>query len=68
MNQRAFSLTAGIIFLPIAVGHLLRILLGVPFVVQGVSIPVWVSGLAAIIAGYLAYSGLRLAKKPGAKP
>jgi hypothetical protein len=68
MNQRVFSVTAGIIFLLIAVGHLLRILLGLPFVVQKVSIPMWVSGLAAIITGYLAYAGLRLAKKPGAKP
>ncbi|MEN6601566.1 MAG: hypothetical protein ABFD86_04060 [Bryobacteraceae bacterium] len=67
MNQRAFSLTAGIIFLLIALGHLLRLLLDVPFVVQGISIPMWVSVLAAIIAGYLAYAGLRLASKPGVK-
>jgi hypothetical protein len=63
MNQHTFTLIAAVIFLLIALGHLLRIVLGVTFVVHGASVPMWASGLAAIFMGYLAYEGLKLAKK-----
>jgi len=63
MGQKAFSLTAGAVFLLIALGHLIRILLGVGFVVYDIPIPMWASGIAVVIAGYLAYQGLRLARK-----
>jgi hypothetical protein len=63
MNQHRFSLTAGIIFLLIALGHLLRIVFNLTFVVQHISVPMWASGLAVVIMGHLGYEGLRLAKK-----
>jgi hypothetical protein len=34
MNQHLFSLTAGTVFLLIALAHLLRIILGIPIVVK----------------------------------
>jgi hypothetical protein len=40
MSEQAYSLTAGIIFLLVALAHLARIILGAPVVVQGVSVPV----------------------------
>ena len=52
--------TAGVLFLLIALGHLLRIVFGLLFVVQGVSVPMWASAIAVVIAGFLAYHGLRL--------
>jgi hypothetical protein len=67
MNQHAFTLTAAVVFLLIALGHLLRIVLSVTFVVQGNSVPMWASGFAAIVMGYLAYEGFQLAKKPRAQ-
>ena len=66
MNQRTFSLTAGVVFLIIAVGHLLRVLLGMTFVVASTAVPIWPSVLAVILMGYLAFEGFRLGKNPRA--
>jgi len=65
MSQRTFSLVAGVVFDLIALGHVLRIVLGWSFVIQDFSIPMWASWIAAIIMGYLAYEGFRLARKSG---
>ena len=63
MSQRTFSLMAGVVFGLIALGHVLRIVLGWSFMVQDFSVPIWASGLAVVIMGYLAYEGFRLARK-----
>jgi len=63
VNQKAFSLAAGGIFLLIALGHVLRIVLGWSFMVQDFAVPMWASGLAVVILGYFAYEGFRLARK-----
>ena len=63
MSRRRFSLVAGVIFGLIALGHVLRIIFGWSLVVQGFSVPMWASGLAVVILGYLAYEGFRLARK-----
>ena len=65
MSQKIFLLTAGGVFLLIALGHLLRIIFGVTFVAQGISVPMWASGIAVVITGYLAYQGFRLGRKSG---
>src|SRR5579862_7883288 len=64
MGERAFSLTAGIVFLLIALAHLVRIFSAAPFVIEGVSIPLWASGIAVLIMGYLSYEGFHFARKP----
>ena len=64
MSPNAFSLTAGIVFLLIAVAHLLRIVLGMPVVIQGVPIPVWASGIAVVFMGFLSYEGFHCSKTP----
>jgi hypothetical protein len=53
-----------VVFGLIALGHVLRIVFGVSFVVYGISVPMWASGIAVVIMGYLAYEGFRLMKKP----
>jgi hypothetical protein len=57
-----------VFFFLIALGHILRIVFGWSFAVQDVSVPMWASGIAVIVAGYLAYAGFRLARRlsPGA--
>ncbi len=60
MNQRTFSLTVGVIFLAIAVLHALRILFGWEAIIGGLAVPTWVSWVALVVAGYLAYEGFRL--------
>ena len=64
VSQRTFSLIVGVVFLLIALGHLLRVALGASFVVEGVAIPMWPSVLAVIVMGYLAFEGFRLGSKP----
>lgn len=63
MTQESFSVTAGVIFLIIAILHVLRIIIGWDAIIGGWAVPSWVSWLAIIVAGYLAYEGFRLAKK-----
>ena len=63
MSQRTFSLIASVVFGLIALGHVFRIVFNLSFVVQDISVPMWASGLAVVIMGYLAYEGFRLARK-----
>ena len=63
MSQHVFELIAGVVFGLIAIGHLLRIAFGVVFVVYGVSVPMWASGIAVVVMSFLAYEGFRLARK-----
>ena len=59
MSQKTFSLVVGLIFLLIAVMHGLRLALRWEAVVNGWSVPMWVSALALLIAAYLAFEGLK---------
>jgi len=63
MSQRTFSLIASVVFGLIALGHVLRIVFNLSFVVQDISVPMWASGVAIVILGSLAYQGFRLARK-----
>ena len=65
MNQRSFSLVAGIIFSIIALLHLSRIIYGWEAVIGGWTVPQWISWAALVVAGYLGYEGLRLGIKSG---
>jgi hypothetical protein len=60
MSQKTFSLVAGLIFLLIAVMHVLRLAFKWEVVVNGWSVPMWVSAVAIGIAAYLAFEGLKL--------
>ena len=62
MTQTAFLKTAGMIFAVVGVLHVLRLLLRWDAVIGGWDVPMWVSGLAAVLAGYLAYTAFRLTK------
>jgi hypothetical protein len=63
MSERAFLLTVGIIFLLIAFAHLVRLVFGAPVVVQDVAIPLWASGVAVVVTGFLSYEGFHFARK-----
>jgi len=62
MSQPVFTLVAGVIFLLIAVGHLVRLVLNASFVVEGFSVPMWASAVAVVVMGYLAFQGFRLGR------
>jgi hypothetical protein len=60
MTHRTYCLVVGVLFLLIAILQCLRVVFGWPVAVNGVSIPMWVSGVAAVVLGYLSFIGLRL--------
>jgi hypothetical protein len=62
MSQKTFDLVAGIFFLLIAVGHLLRVIYGWTVNIGGLTVPMWGSWLALVVIGYLAFVGLRASR------
>jgi hypothetical protein len=62
MSQKRFSLVAGLIFLLVAVMHALRLARGWHVTFASWTVPMWVSWAALVIAGFLAYQGLRLSR------
>lgn len=62
MSQKNYAMVTGLIFLAVAVLHALRLLYGWTAVLNGWTVPMWISGAGVVIAGYLAYHGSRLGK------
>ena len=60
MSQKIFSFVAGLIFLLIAIMHGLRLAFRWEVVLNGWSVPMWVSVVAMVIAAYLTLMGLKL--------
>jgi tetrahydromethanopterin S-methyltransferase subunit C len=61
-NKWYFTASA-IVFTVIAIAHLGRIIMMLDATIAGYEIPLWVSGAAVIIAGYLATRGFMAAHK-----
>lgn len=59
MNQSTYMKVTGVIFLLIAILHLYRAISSLPFVIGDFSIPVAVSWIGVVIAGFLSYRGLK---------
>src|SRR5712692_5642615 len=60
MSYRSYALATGVIFLVIAVLHMLRVSFGWDATIAQAAVPKWVSWIALLIAGYLAYEGFRV--------
>ena len=56
MKQKRFTKVAGVVFAIVAALHLLRLLLHWEAAIGGWDVPMWVSGIALALSGYLAYS------------
>ena len=65
MKQGAFLLVTSSIFALIALLHALRLLYGWSVTIGEWAVPVWVSALGCLIAGYLAGQGFILKTKQG---
>ena len=59
MNQKTYNLVTGVVFLIIALLHLFRAILGWQAVIGTFVLPIWISWFGLLLAGYLAYQGLR---------
>lgn len=62
MSRKLFCTIGGILFLLIALGHLLRIIFGWAANVAGLTVPMWASWVAFIVTGFLAFAGLRASR------
>jgi hypothetical protein len=62
MDQKTFTLLAGVIFGIVALLHLLRIYMGWPIVIADWTVPMWVSWIGLVVAGGLSYFGLSLTR------
>jgi hypothetical protein len=63
MDQKTYSIVAGVIFAAVALLHLVRIYMDWPVMIGGWSVPMWVSWIGLVVAGGLAFFGLRLAER-----
>ena len=64
-NDKWFFTISSIIFTVIAIAHLARILYVLPINIDGYELPLWCSGVAVLLAGYLATRGFMAAHKLG---
>ena len=63
MDEKTFSIAAGVIFAVVALFHLVRIYMGWPVMIGDWSVPMWLSWIGLIIAGGLAFFGMSLATR-----
>lgn len=63
MDQKTFSIAAGVIFAVVALLHLVRIYMGWPVMIGDWSVPMWVSWIGLVVAGGLAFFGFKLAAR-----
>ena len=57
LNRKTYMTVTAVLFLVVAVAHLVRIILGWRVEIGGLGIPFWVSWLAVLVAGALSYFG-----------
>ena len=60
MNQKIFNTLAGMVFLAVAILHLCRFFFRWEAIIGGWVVPMWVSVLALVLSGYLAWSAFKL--------
>lgn len=60
MTQRTYNQVSGIFFGLTAALHLIRLPMGWPAVIGAWTISLWMSAVAVVIAGFLAYSAWKL--------
>jgi hypothetical protein len=61
--MKTFSVVAGVIFAVVALFHLVRISMDWNVMIADWSVPMWVSWIGLVVAGGLAFFGLRVAVK-----
>jgi len=67
MSRRAYLLITAVIFSLVALLHLVRIIFGWSVVLGSWSAPMWLSWVALIVTGALAYFGFSLATQSSRK-
>jgi len=60
LNRQTYITGSAVVFLVVAIAHLLRVIFGWQVEIGGLGIPLWVSWLGLLVAGALAYFGFAL--------
>ena len=63
MDKNQSLMLASVIFGIVALLHLLRAIFGWPVSVAGLNVPVWLSYIAVVVAGYLSWNMYSVSKK-----
>lgn len=63
MNRKTYYNTVALVFLIVAILHLLRAINGWEATIANNIIPIWVSWVAVLVAGYLSLRGFGLARQ-----
>jgi len=63
MKQHTFNQAAGTIFAVLGLLHLFRIFQGWEAIINGWTVPMWLSWVVVFVAGYLAFHAFALAKR-----
>jgi len=63
MKKKTYFITVSTVFVFVATAHFLRVVFDWSVRIGIWDVPMWVSWLAVIFAGFLAYHGLRINKK-----
>lgn len=63
MTQRMFVAVAGVVFLLVALVHALRLIYGWTAIINGWTVPQWVSWAAVVVGSLLAYTAFRRPKR-----
>lgn len=59
MSHKTYMAVSTAVFALVALGHLARVAFGWDAVIGGWNVPAWVSYVAVIVAGLLAYTGYK---------
>lgn len=59
MSPKAYYSVTGTVFLIVAIVHLLRALNGWVVSIHTLDVSIWASWVSVVVAGYLAYNGLK---------
>lgn len=63
MNRNNYCIVSGVFFALVALAHLIRVIEGMTVQVEEFLIPMWVSWIATVVPGALAFWGIRSARQ-----
>lgn len=62
-SERTLLTVTGIIFLVVALAHLLRLMFGLQLILGGFEIPLWLSWAGVLVAAYLSYASFHFSRR-----
>jgi len=62
MKSKQVAKISAIVFLVIAIMQIIRVVLGWPAIIADFQVPIFVSLIAIVVAGYLAYENWKMAR------